>query len=213
MDSNSGWRTCTTEIFWGEIAPSDHVVHIYDDNACLLDVLAGFVAGGINSGDSIIVIATREHLNAVEARLWAQGIQVDSLLADDRYIALDALHTLSQFMVNGFPDEQLFMNLATKLMGRARKNNRKVRAFGEMVALLTAKGFTGAAVQLEQLWNKLATSQSLALLCAYPKSHFAGNTENCFEHICNEHSKVISSSDAAMAEIIYKDVVPAIRRA
>jgi hypothetical protein len=206
MQRDTVWKKCATETFWGKIAPCDHVVHMYEDKASLLDVLAGFVADGIKSGDSIIVIATREHLNGVEARLWAQGIQVDSLLADDHYIALDAQHTLSHFMINGFPDERLFMSLVKKLMIRARKQNRKVRAFGEMVALLMDKGQIGATVQLEQLWNKFCADESLALLCAYPKSQFKGNAEASFEHICTEHSKLISSSGASMAEIIYKDV-------
>jgi hypothetical protein len=75
-----------------------------------------------------------------------------------------------------------------------------------MVALLMDKGQIGATVQLEQLWNKFCADESLALLCAYPKSQFKGNAEASFEHICTEHSKLISSSGASMAEIIYKDV-------
>ena len=206
MNSETGWKKCATEIFWGEIAPNDHVVHIYEDKSSLLDVLAGFVADGIKSDDSIIVIATREHLNGVEGRLWAQGIQVDSLLADDRYIALDAQHTLSQFMVNGFPDEQLFMNIVNRLVSRAKKHDRKIRAFGEMVALLMAKGQSGATVQLERLWNKFCATNALALLCAYPKAHFTENDGTCFGHICSEHSKMISPTDASTSEIMYLEV-------
>jgi hypothetical protein len=209
MNKETGWKKCTTEAFWGEIAPRDHVVHIYEEKSSLLDVLAGFVADGINADDVIVVIATREHLNGVEGRLWAQGIQVDSLLADDRYIALDAQHTLSQFMVNGFPDEQLFINLMTKLMGRAKKHNRNVRAFGEMVALLLGKGQTGATILLERLWNKFCAHHSLALLCAYPKAQFGENDGASLGHICNEHSKIISSTDCSLTEIVYQEVTVA----
>jgi NAD(P)H-hydrate repair Nnr-like enzyme with NAD(P)H-hydrate epimerase domain len=51
-----------SEIFWGEIAPCDHVLQIYEDDDIFLDALTGFVGGGINAGDAVIVIATATHL-------------------------------------------------------------------------------------------------------------------------------------------------------
>jgi len=42
----------------------------------------------------------------------------------------------AKFMVNHWPDENLFFELITTLFKRVKKNNGKVRAFGEMVALL-----------------------------------------------------------------------------
>ena len=43
-----------------------------------------------------------------------------------------------------------------------------------MVAVLWAEGYTRAALRLEELWNKLVTEQSLALLCAYPMAKLSG---------------------------------------
>ncbi len=47
--------------------------------------------------------------------------------------------------------------------------------FGEMVALLWADGQTGAAVDLEAMWNELASQYSFSLLCAYPASAVSGD--------------------------------------
>ncbi len=52
-------------------------------------------------------------------------------------------------LVNNWPDENLFFEFITTLLKRVQQNNRKVRAFGEMVAVLWEQGFNGATVQLE----------------------------------------------------------------
>jgi hypothetical protein len=48
-------------------------------------------------------------------------------------------------------DDELFFQLVADILARATKNGRKVRAFGEMVTVMWAKGFYGAAVRLEHL--------------------------------------------------------------
>lgn len=124
------------EIFWAEIAPCDHVLQIYENDGVFLDALTGFVGGGINAGDSCIVIATDSHLKALENRLESYGIYIGALIADNRYIPLDAEDTLSRFMVNGWPDEKLFNQTVSELITRGRNHSsRNIRAFGEMVAI------------------------------------------------------------------------------
>lgn len=59
--------------------------------------------------------------------------------------------------------------IASVTDGRSR-----VRAFGEMVALLWAEGNHGGAIRLEELWNDLQNSHSFALFCAYPMNGFGG---------------------------------------
>src|SRR6202022_722238 len=108
LEAYNDWHQSRTDIFWGEIAPCDHVVQIYENDGVFLDALAGFTGCGINAGECVIVIATQAHLNSLEKRLKSFGIHVNSLIEDDRYIPLNAEETLSKFMVNGWPDETLF---------------------------------------------------------------------------------------------------------
>ena len=98
------WKKTKTDVFWGEIAPCDHVVQIYENDAIFLDALSGFVGGGINAGDCCIIIATQQHLKALEDRLTSYGVQVKDLVSEKRYFPLDAELTLSRFMVNNWPD-------------------------------------------------------------------------------------------------------------
>ena len=82
------------------------------------------------------------HLFAsLSSKLSSYGISIPALIADDRYVPLDAEETLSAFMVNGWPDEGRFIQTISSILHRARgKNRRKIRAFGEMVAILWAQG-------------------------------------------------------------------------
>src|SRR5206468_1066853 len=127
---NNEWKRTGTDIFWGEIAPCDHVVQIYENDGVFLDALAGFVGGGINQNECVIVIATETHLKALNMRLKSFGVNTETLINDDRYIPLNAEQTLSKFMVDGWPDENLFNKTVSEIIYKAGCRNRRVRAFG-----------------------------------------------------------------------------------
>jgi|SRR5688572_96482 len=201
------WQHSKADVFWGEIAPCDHVVQVYENDGIFLDALAGFVGGGINADDCCIVIATDIHLRSLEKRLSDYGIQVPDLISENRYIPLNAHETLSKFMVNGWPDEALFNKTVSELINNASRDNRKVRAFGEMVAILWAQGHNGATVQLEHLWNKFCATQAFCLFCAYPKSGFTGDITASINQICGHHSKMISGEEKQLTDVAYKELV------
>ena len=199
------WQEVKPKDFWGEIAPCEHVLQIYDNNEVFINTLSQFVGDGINSGDCTIVIATQEHIESLVSLLNEHGINVDSLKNEDQFIALDAETVLQSFMVNDWPDPIKFFNTISDLFKRASKKNRNVRAFGEMVALLWSKGLNGATVQLEHLWNQFCAEHHMTLFCAYPKSGFTEDAEQSIKHICNTHSKVIYGSTVrASKSLLFK---------
>ena len=184
-------KSAATEVFWGEISPSEHMVQIYEDSSAFLDSLESFVAGGLVAGDAVIMIATPVHLVALETRLAKRGINLSQALAADQYIALEAEKTLAKFMRNGWPDEDLFRKLVTTLLGRAKTGGRSVRAFGEMVAILWAQGNNGATIQLEHMWHRLCHEEMFSLFCAYPKSGFTQDESISIKEICDTHSRIV----------------------
>jgi len=179
------------EVFWAEITPCDHLVQIYEEDSAFLDSLEGFIAGGLRRGEAAVVIATPPHRDSLTSRLLAQHIDLDAAISKDQYIALDAEETLSQFMRDGWPDDDLFNQCIRGIVDRARGRGRRVRAFGEMVALLWAQGHNGATVRLEHLWHTLCRTDSFSLLCAYPKSGFTQDANDSIREICAAHSKVV----------------------
>jgi hypothetical protein len=175
----------------GELAPCEHIAQFYEHDRALIRTLINFIGSGLAAGESAIVIATEAHLRVLEQGLHDSGVDVVSALIQGRYIALLADETLRRFMVKRWPDEKLFGNFVTELITRARGNGRRVRAFGEMVALLWSRGDVGATVRLEQLWQQLCKIEEFALLCAYPKAGFTEGSGNSIREICAAHSKVI----------------------
>lgn len=209
MDSlrvTKDWSQAPSKDFWGEIAPSEHVVQIYENDEIFIDLLFGFVSGGLEGGECVIVIATSLHLKALHKKLKAAHLDLAALEENGCYIPLDADVALSKFMINDWPDENLFMDFVTNLIARPKLEGRKVRAFGEMVALLWAKGQVGATVRLEHLWNKFCDKQTFCLFCAYPESGFTQDAHESLMHICGAHTKLIAGIGHSKTEISYKSV-------
>jgi hypothetical protein len=183
-------RQSQPQVFWGEIAACEHLVQIYQDEGVFMDSLEGFIAGGLNRGDGVILLATAAHLSALEERLRARGLSLSIARASEQYIALDAEEALTKFMVRGWPDAERFEQFITELLVRARGEGRRVRAFGEMVAVMWGQGLSGATVRLEHLWHQLCAKEEFSLLCAYPRSGFTQDAEASMKAICAAHSKV-----------------------
>ncbi len=200
------WKNSNIQVFWGEIAPNEHSVQVYENDKYFFDTLEGFVGCGFISGDSVVIIATPSHIELLNERLRKQGFDLEAMKATDQYITLDANEVLSKFLVNNWPDEKLFNDLVTQIISRAKKNDRKVRAFGEMVALLWEQGHNGATVYLENLWHELHRKESFTIYCAYPKSGFTQDVNHSIDTICNTHSKIIDGQDRPSTEIYYRNV-------
>lgn len=203
---NENWVKSPTAIFWAEIAPCDHVVQIYETDEVFLDLLFGFIKGGIEVGECVIIIATASHLEALEYRLKHAGWNYTAIVESNLYIPLDADVTLSKFMVNDWPDETLFMHLVSDLITKAKIGGKPVRAFGEMVAILWAKGQVGATVRLEQLWNKFCETQAFCLFCAYPKNGFTQDAVESVMHICGTHSKLVTIGEEGAESVLYRAI-------
>ncbi|MEO8431312.1 MAG: ATP-binding protein [Acidobacteriota bacterium] len=174
-------------------AASQHLVQFYEEREFLLDETTRFLAGSSPDADSILVIATETHRHGIEERLLATGYDLDRARRDGRYVSLDASATLARFLRGELPDRDLFFDVVGGVLESASEAapSGRVHAFGEMVALLWADGLREAVVALEQLWNELARSHPLTLLCGYPISGFEGEDRRLdFARICGEHSRV-----------------------
>lgn len=172
-----------------ELSRSEHFVQIYESESVFLESLDSFVTAGLVAGDCVIAIATQPHRNALEARLSERGIDLTTVRSQDRYIPLDAEETLARFLVGESPDPGLFSDVVMELLHRGK--GRRVRLFGEGVALLWAQGNHDASIQLEYLWNRVCETEPLSVFCAYPRTGFTLDDFASVKRICELHSKVI----------------------
>jgi hypothetical protein len=172
----------------------DHAVYCYEDEAFLIDEVAAFVKTGLDRNETVIVVATAEHRSDLRDRLLAEdAIGLKDSFAD-HYVTLDAADTLALFMINGWPDQRLFLQVIGHVIESATQG-RPVRIYGEMVAVLWAAGEHQAAIRLEELWNQLAARQQFALLCGYPSSAFEdSNITASFHDVCACHSHVTGAT-------------------
>jgi hypothetical protein len=177
----------------GHPAVDQHAVQFYERDEFLLEGVTRFVSMGISDGDCSIVIATKAHRADLDARLLRRGLDLNAARRRGSYIALDAAETLSKFMAGTMPDPAKFDHVVGSLIERSVQGPplRRVRAFGEMVALLWAEGNSAGAIELERLWNQLAQRQTFSLLCGYPMKAFASaEHERGFASVMASHTHV-----------------------
>jgi hypothetical protein len=110
---------------------------------------------------------------------------------------LDVADTLSTFMVNDQPDRDRFLEAAGSLVAAAAKASSgerpRVAACGECAPTLWEQGKADAAVEVEHLWDEIAKSCSVDILCGYVLTDFQREQQrNIYERICAEHSAVSS---------------------
>ena len=174
-----------------EFGPCEHVVQFYEGDAVLVQTLTGFVSGALDRGDTAVVIATQRHQQMLEESLNGSGIDVAVAKAQERIMLLDAEATLRLLLRNGWPDDEQFGIVVKDLLSRGKRRARNVRIFGEMVALLWARGARGATIRLEHLWENVCTAEGFPVLCAYPNGALAQNSSQSMREICAAHSRVL----------------------
>jgi PAS domain S-box-containing protein len=171
-----------------------HFVQFYESDDFLLDSVSGFIGAGLKEGEGAVVIARKEYRERLELRLMRLGVDLPRASATDQYVAVDAADTLRKLTSDGWPNEELFASVIRRLLDRAGRDGRHVRAFGEMVTLLWEAGSLPAAVRLEQYWDDLTRNGSVSLFCAYPVANVHGKVlDAALTEICRQHSSVIPS--------------------
>ncbi len=179
----------------GTKPPHRHEVLFYSDDSVFLRSLSGFIATALRSGDVAVAIATESHHAGLVQMLNARGVDVDGAIREGTYVPVDAVKSLSTFMVNGMPDSDQFLEIVGGLIRAVAKAGKRehsrVAACGEISPFLWAQGNSNAAIRLEQITEQLVDTLEVDVLCAYPLSSFHGEEdEQILQSICAQHSAV-----------------------
>ncbi|MDQ1394034.1 MAG: hypothetical protein QOF30_3011, partial [Acidimicrobiaceae bacterium] len=170
---------------------SEHRVQFYDCDADLVESAGSFLEEGVRAGELAVVIATEVHRREFGRYLAAAGIDVTAATAGGSLLLLDAATTLSGFVSDGQVAPDRFRSVISPVLRHAA--GRRVRAYGEMVALLWDAGHVPAAIDLEGLWNGILREIPVSLLCAYRSESVSGPDDaDALRDVCGLHSTVVS---------------------
>lgn len=175
------------------MAANRHTVGFYRHDGQFADSAIDWFADGLRAGEACLVIATPAHRAFFEMKSSQGGLLGEGVTSvPGSWRTHDAAATLAQFTGDRWPDPARFDKVVGSMIrAEAGYGSRRVRAFGEIVALLLAGPAPQAAVVLEQLWNRLLDKQRFSLLCSYPRSIFrAGVLDAQLGAICAEHRGV-----------------------
>jgi hypothetical protein len=175
---------------WGR----GHAVNFYALDTEGVDAVARYVAAGWTAGECVIVVATRDHRSAIEARLLELGSDPRAELARGRYFPRDADTTLRSLLTGGGFDGSRFREVAGAMLEEAGAGGAPVRAFGEMVALLWQRGSIEDALELEMQWNQLMADHDFDLLCAYPTGVFDHAELVDVRRVCELHTDILHAA-------------------
>jgi hypothetical protein len=159
-----------------------------------------FLADGLLAGDAAVIVATEPMRESLKLRFTLLGLDLATLEAEGSYVVLDASETLELFMVGDAPEKVLFSRFVGGAVEKACASSRsgRTRAFGEMVAVLCARGAPEAAIRLEHCWNVIGRMYPLQLLCGYPMDLFRGDeSRSDFARICDSHAEVLPAESFA----------------
>jgi hypothetical protein len=182
---------------WADMGERDHFVQIYSHEQQIIEAVAGYFVNGVRFNEACIMIGTPEHNRQIEKLVRYIEPRVDAAIADGSFIILDAHETLSEFMVDGKPSKDLFEDVVGGIIKKAGGMRKRLRAFGEMVAILADSRNGAAAVELEMLWNALAKSLHFRLFCVYPhQTLLHPDAAPHYDTICSAHTHVIGQTVA-----------------
>jgi anti-sigma regulatory factor (Ser/Thr protein kinase) len=177
-----------------QLADGDHVVQFYASADDHVRLVAAHLADALAGSATAIVVARSQRCDDLRAAIASHGVDVDAARVAGRYLELDAQDTLSRFMINQSPNADLFEATVGQLVAGAASTG-PVRVYGEMVGLLWEAGQVAAAMQVEELWERLVGTVPFSLLCGYPSATTMSDTElDAFEQICRCHSAVLDDA-------------------
>ena len=176
----------------------EHIVQFYENEAAVCDSVARFLGDGLSGGEAVLVVAGEKNRRGISAALRNAGHDPDGARAEGRFTEVDAEETLAAFMQGdlrrGMPDDAAFRRALGRALDRARSHRPelKLRVYGEMVDILTARGNEAATARLEELWNDLGGTHRFRLYCGFALNNFPRAEDGeAFRRICSLHTHVV----------------------
>lgn len=152
----------------GHAQSPKHVIQLcWLDKAPLDQNLRLYIEDGLKQGDGVLMFAAHFRREAV-LNEYSEAIGTRQL------VVLDAEGTVTWMMQGGLPVWDRFSRRVRSGFRLVRRGHPSgtLRTYGEMGSILWKSGQFGAAVLLEQFWNKLLEQLPASVYCSYASDIF-----------------------------------------
>ncbi|HXE62044.1 MAG TPA: MEDS domain-containing protein [Bryobacteraceae bacterium] len=174
--------------------PRTHMVYPYGNFDQIVPVVARFAGEGIARSESIVLMVTDEHRQAITERLVQASLDAHVLEGQRRLIFLDAAENT---LLHDAPNPAAFDALvgAAVRQGIASPPSGKVPVCGKTVNDLCSCGSAEAAVQMEELWNSLDASHYVPVLCGYSLDALRPVGQGLRDRLVHAHNHDLASQN------------------
>jgi len=175
-----------------------HDVGFYPNESSLLNAWTEAATTALAAGHTVILLAVDSRREAIREILQTSGIDIDEAIAQKRFVTFDISDMLSRFMVDNWPDEDLFQKAFSPIMREALNASTstvpRVTVCGECAPTLLREGHSDAALRVEQLWDRATQAHEVHTLCGYLlDSPARSEHEKMVRRISAVHTEVYSS--------------------
>jgi hypothetical protein len=175
------------------LASHRHDVVFCSSDAVLIGAFSRFIAGELREGSAVVAVVTAAHERRLQSSLGASHVDVALAIRQQRYFPVNVSELLAKATVNGRLDPLRYLDAAGDLLSdvtrRATDQHARVAACGEGTSIFWTQGHVEAAIQLEHLWDEIAMSRQIDILCAYPLA-LRDESEPAVRRLCAEHTAV-----------------------
>lgn len=172
-----------------------HYVQLHSTDATLVDGAVAFLNGALECGDSIMAVATAAHREAIHRQLAARGHDLVRLAYNGRYISADVEAAVDAILRNGTIDHEEFVGTFDSLLEPALRaaigSPPHVSVFGELAAVLHARGLDDAMLELEQMADPFIATRSISILCTCATALCRANGDDLAASVCHAHETVV----------------------
>jgi DNA-binding NarL/FixJ family response regulator len=177
------------------VVEKGHVAHFHKNDNGFLHEMTEFISSTLQSGESIVLVATEETRTGIAGRLKARGVDISAMSSLKQYVEMGATECLVKLMRDGRPDhDRLAENIADLDQLRlsfSRNPKSRPTIVGEMAVPLCRSGNSEAAVELEKVWTLLSRSIPFLTICSYPLECFQDEVRSrLFPSVCHEHRAI-----------------------
>jgi hypothetical protein len=178
-----------------------HVLHLYQEEHCLLDALADFVGEGLRLDEGVLVLGSTPRWDQVLERLQRSGVDARRHALRGQLRLFGVQLVLATCFTHGAPVRHKFGQVLGAAFGLARMRYERVRVVSELTDALWRAGQGGGACALERAWRPILAVHDVNLFCACSIDSLEGQVyDGTLQALCAAHTHVHPARDEAAFE-------------